>query len=143
MPPRLTSNNVDKSPILDTTSQPPTINSDEGLNKNNDNDSLHSIINNISNENIKLYHRFKYELCNQKHKSCFCNDLSRFDLKEPNGLLNLEKCFAPNRHTTIIIRSVFLLWSLHVLYVDVTHYPPHNLYIYMGYLTHWVSLVFF
>ena len=38
---------------------------------------------------------------------------------------------------TFYVRSVFLAISMHVLYFDVTHYPPHNLWVYMFYLTHW------
>lgn len=38
---------------------------------------------------------------------------------------------------TFHVRSVFLAISMHVLYFDVTHYPPHNLWVYMFYLTHW------
>lgn len=50
--------------------------------------------------------------------------------------IDVAASFAPHRGA-ILIRLFFLAWSLQVLYTDVTAYPPHNLYIYMGYLTHW------
>jgi len=37
----------------------------------------------------------------------------------------------------LYIRSAILAIALHVLYFDVWHYPPHNLWVYMFYLTHW------
>ena len=53
---------------------------------------------------------------------------------EANGdILDLAACFAGSR----VLRFIFLLWSVQVFMLDLYHYPPHNLYIYMGYLTHW------
>lgn len=53
--------------------------------------------------------------------------------------IDVAASFAPVRpiHLTTWIRLMLLAISLHVLYVDVSSYPPHNLFIYMGYLTHW------
>jgi hypothetical protein len=53
--------------------------------------------------------------------------------------IHVAASFAPSRplYLTSWIRLMLLLWALHVLYIDVSSYPPHNLYIYMGYLTHW------
>lgn len=54
--------------------------------------------------------------------------------------IDVARSFAPHRWA-ILFRFFFLAWSLQVLYTDVSHYPPHNLYIYMGYLTHWGHLL--
>lgn len=55
--------------------------------------------------------------------------------------INVQESFAPQRPYSIVIRFILLMWSLHVLYKDLAFYPPHNLYIYMGYLTHWGMLL--
>mmetsp|Transcript_17741 Transcript_17741/g.32080 ORF Transcript_17741/g.32080 Transcript_17741/m.32080 type:complete len:387 (-) Transcript_17741:8-1168(-) len=61
-----------------------------------------------------------------------------FFLEEPCGSqIDVGQSFAPPRRSVIWIRACLLLWSLQVLSVDLWTYPPHNLYIYMGYLTHW------
>jgi hypothetical protein len=62
--------------------------------------------------------------------------------------IDVAASFAPARplYFTTWIRLMLLLLSLHVLYVDVSSYPPHNLFIYMGYLTHWghvMSILYF
>jgi FAR-17a/AIG1-like protein len=44
----------------------------------------------------------------------------------------VKRCFWP-----CWTRAFLLAWSVQVLGVDVRHYPPHNLWIYYGYLTHW------
>ena len=54
--------------------------------------------------------------------------------------IHVAASFAPHRFA-ILIRLCFLAWSLEVLYTDVTHYPPHNLFWYMAYLTHWGHLL--
>ena len=57
-----------------------------------------------------------------------------FSPTEADGhVLDLAACFAGSR----VLRFIFLVWSVQVFMLDVYHYPPHNLYIYMGYLTHW------
>jgi len=55
-------------------------------------------------------------------------------------VIDVAASFAPS-YKAIPIRLFFLCWSLQVLYTDVSTYPPHNLYIYMGYLTHWGHLL--
>lgn len=80
-----------------------------------------------------LRQRLKWEICHKSYSG-------RFDLEEPSGeYINLESSFAPKRpfYATVFIKAFLLAWSLQVLYTDVMHYPPHNLFIYMGYLTHW------
>ena len=49
----------------------------------------------------------------------------------------LQRLLYPLNNGTFYGRSVFLAISMHVLYFDMTHYPPHNLWVYMFYLTHW------
>ena len=49
----------------------------------------------------------------------------------------LQRLIYPINNGTFYLRSFFLAIALHVLYFDVTHYPPHNLWVYMFYLTHW------
>lgn len=49
----------------------------------------------------------------------------------------LQRVIYPLNNGTFYIRSAILAIALHVLYFDVTHYPPHNLWVYMFYLTHW------
>lgn len=49
--------------------------------------------------------------------------------------IDVAAAFAPPR--AWFFRIIFTVWSFHVLYTDLSAYPPHNLYIYMGYLTHW------
>jgi len=68
-----------------------------------------------------------------------------FELKEPNGrTLDLASCLSAagsssslTRWYTRPLKLLLLVWSLQVFALDIYHYPPHNLYIYMGYLTHW------
>lgn len=76
--------------------------------------------------------RFKWEL-----RSSY----PLFSVEEPSGrLIDVQKCFAPKRPCclTLLLRLVFLGWSVQVLYDDVVYtYPKHNLWIYLGYLTHW------
>lgn len=55
---------------------------------------------------------------------------------KPRRYIDVKQSFAPH-WMAISFRLFFLAWSLQVLYTDVSTYPPHNLYIYMGYLTHW------
>jgi hypothetical protein len=64
---------------------------------------------------------------------------SFFSIDEPSGArIDVAASFGRHRpYLTIILRLVFVCWSVQVLMEDVSHYPPHNLYIYMGYLTHW------
>jgi hypothetical protein len=67
-----------------------------------------------------------------------------FSLEEPLDHIKVDvfTAFAtPWRWTTGCFRLVMLAWSLQVLYFDISHYPPHNLFIYMGYLTHWGFLL--
>jgi len=70
--------------------------------------------------------------------------LPLFFLDEPSTVgisrrIDVAASFAPYRPCclTFWIRSLLLLWAVQVLALDVSTYPPHNLYIYMGYLTHW------
>ena len=49
----------------------------------------------------------------------------------------LQGLLYPINNGTFYVRTFFLAISTHVLYFDVTHYPPHNLWVYMFYLTHW------
>lgn len=58
-----------------------------------------------------------------------------FSLQEPCGWIHAGRSFAPR--CSAFLRGLFLLWSLQVFFYDIYHYPPHNYYIYMGYLTHW------
>jgi hypothetical protein len=63
-----------------------------------------------------------------------------YSLMEPSGeYLDSSACFAPERpfRATLWVRLMWFTASLHVLAVDLWSYPPHNLHIYMGYLTHW------
>jgi hypothetical protein len=70
-----------------------------------------------------------------------------FSIDEPSGAkIDVAASFGARRthngscstmFSIITVRLVFFVWSVQVLYEDVSHYPPHNLYIYMGYLTHW------
>jgi hypothetical protein len=63
-----------------------------------------------------------------------------FSIKEPNGrVIDLQESFAPRKpcHSTPILRLLFLLISIQVLCDDIYTYPRHNLWIYLGYLTHW------
>ena len=62
-----------------------------------------------------------------------------FSKEEPDGRqIDVTACFAPRPFSRVfLLRTIYLLVSLQVLYHDVSHYPPHNLWIYMGYLTHW------
>jgi len=62
-----------------------------------------------------------------------------FSPLEPNGrTLDLAACFSGgNSCCGWLFRLVLWLWSVQVLALDVYHYPPHNLWVYMGYLTHW------
>lgn len=71
---------------------------------------------------------------------------SLFSIDEPSGAqIDVAASFGAFTHNAsylkifsiFIVRLVFFVWSVQVLYEDVSHYPPHNLYIYMGYLTHW------
>jgi hypothetical protein len=71
---------------------------------------------------------------------------SFFSIDEPSGdKIDVAASFGARSHNSsylrmiriIIVRLVCFIWSLQVFYEDVSHYPPHNLYIYMGYLTHW------
>ena len=75
-----------------------------------------------------------------------------FSLREPNGrTLDLAACFlgrgdggvstSSKVFLWLLLRLLMLLWSLQVLAYDLSWYPPHNLYIYMGYLTHWGHLL--
>jgi len=59
---------------------------------------------------------------------------------EVDKYIHVARSFAPHQWA-ILVRIFFLFWSLQVLYTDVSAYPPHNLYIYMGYLTHWGHLL--
>ena len=65
------------------------------------------------------------------------DDDSSSTRRQPPLTIDVVQSFAPRRPFTILVRLFFLAVSLHVLYHDVSTYPPHNLYIYMGYLTHW------
>ena len=66
--------------------------------------------------------------------------------------ININECFAPSRpiiktnwarrlyffnNRVFYTRLVFVAISLHVMYIDITRYPPHNLVVYMFFLTHW------
>jgi hypothetical protein len=71
---------------------------------------------------------------------------SFFSIDEASGdKIDVAASFGARSHNSsylrmfsiIIVRLVCFIWSLQVFYEDVSHYPPHNLYIYMGYLTHW------
>ena len=86
---------------------------------------------------------------NGHNPSCSLSDRLKWELRPSYPLYSLEEpcnrtldgaeCFAPSRHfpLPIILRFLFLTWSLQVLYYDVVYtYPRHNLYIYLGYLTH-------
>jgi len=72
-----------------------------------------------------------------------------FSLQEPNGrTLDMEACFLVGRDGKsrevfgwLLLRLWMMLWSWQVLAYDLYWYPPHNLYIYMGYLTHWGHLL--
>ena len=63
-----------------------------------------------------------------------------FSLTEPNGrVIDVQQSFAPRKpcHSVPILRLSFLLVAIQVLCDDVFFYPRHNLWIYLGYLTHW------
>jgi hypothetical protein len=80
---------------------------------------------------ILWYSRLRWEL--RRHAPFF-------NLQEPCGKhIDVALSFAPRRpyHLTSLARAALLAWSVQTLYRDVSAYPPHNLYIYMGYLTHW------
>jgi len=49
----------------------------------------------------------------------------------------LSRCMRFLNSKTFYIRCVLFATALHVLYFDVTRYPPHNLWVYMFFLTHW------
>lgn len=113
---------------------------------NNNNSTIN--ITSHTNSKISLCQRLKWELCHTSYKN-------RFDLKEEEasaagsgGYINVELSFGAKRsyNGTILMKTFLLFWSLQVLCTDVIHYPPHNLYIYMGYLTHWghvMSILYF
>lgn len=86
----------------------------------------------------------------KKSTLCTCSDRLKwefrpsyplFSLEEPSGrMIDIRESFAPRRpcHLTPLLRLVFLLWSIQVLCDDIFYtYPRHNLWIYLGYLTHW------
>lgn len=80
---------------------------------------------------VTLYQRCRSELSR-----------SHFSLDEPttaNVKIDAVASFAPPR--SALLRLGLVLWSIQVLYYDITTYPPHNLYIYMGFLTHWGFLL--
>jgi len=69
--------------------------------------------------------------------------------------ININECFAPSRpiiktnwsrrlyffnNRVFYIRLVFVAISFHVLYIDITLYPLHNLWVYLFFLTHWGHL---
>lgn len=70
-----------------------------------------------------------------------------FSPLEPTGrTVDLAACFSGaggtrTRCYSCLLRLLLWLWAVQVLAVDVCHYPPHNLYIYLGYLTHWGHLL--
>lgn len=84
----------------------------------------------LTTDKVALCQRFRYELT-QSHFS--------FDEPTPNVKIDAVASFAPAK--SLIIRLSLLLWSVQVIYEDVTTYPPHNLYLYMAYLTHWGFLL--
>lgn len=69
---------------------------------------------------------------------------SLFSLQEPSvsgsATIDVVRSFVGNRWISIPLRFLFLALSLQVLYYDLSTYPPHNLFIYCGYLTHWGHL---
>jgi len=68
-----------------------------------------------------------------------------FSLEEPSGrFIHVQECFAPRRRwgATAIARLLMLGWTAQVLYDDIVYtYPRHNLWIYLGYLTHWGHVI--
>ena len=62
-------------------------------------------------------------------------------------MIDVASSFGGRRRAcTALLRALLLLLSLQVLLYDVYTYPPHNLYLYLGYLTHWghvLSLLYF
>jgi len=68
------------------------------------------------------------------------DDYSTASASRRHSHIDVAGSFAPHRGA-ILVRFFFLAWSLQVFYTDVSSYPPHNLYIYMGYLTHWGHLL--
>lgn len=83
--------------------------------------------------------------CSDRFKWELRPSYALFSLEEPSGrMIDVQKCFAPRGRccSTVIFRLFFLAWSCQVLYDDVVYtYPRHNLYIYLGYLTHWGHVI--
>lgn len=83
--------------------------------------------------------------CHERLQWEFRPSYPLFSLQEPCGrMLDVGACFAPRRkcHGTLFYRLFAFAWALQVLYDDVFHtYPKHNLWIYLGYLTHWGHVI--
>ena len=78
--------------------------------------------------------------------------------KRQTIIVNIYECIAPSyrpickrynwakrlgflNNRIFYIRCTYFALSLHVLYVDVTRYPPHNLWVYLFFLTHWAHIL--
>lgn len=90
--------------------------------------------------------KFFLQSCRTRFYAELRADYPLFSLQEPfsednapHSDLNVKQVFAPDRPFcgTLLWRLAFLLISMQVLLYDLYHYPPHNLWIYLAYLTHW------
>ncbi|GKY96341.1 hypothetical protein MPSEU_000593800 [Mayamaea pseudoterrestris] len=82
---------------------------------------------------MRLHERLCYELSH-----------SFYSLDEPPLYkIDVVGSFASTwwRPGVCLLRLALFVWSLQVFHEDLATYPPHNLYIYMGYLTHWGFLL--
>ena len=86
---------------------------------------------------IQWQDRLRSELAWSYPIYCLTEEVIDDDGSLQRRYISINKCFAPFNNRVFYIRLLFVAISLHVLYVDITRYPPHNLWVYLFFLTHW------